>query len=103
MKWGFDTTHLGDDWPTLRDELGLTYAGRTAGAFYWYSPGLWMVTTCNPETGEYWERALRASDPGFCGYVGLEGQDNEVTRAVDAIKRLAAHVKGESPSKRDFV
>jgi len=69
--------------------------GRKYSKFYWTGPGLTIITTNNPNSGE------PHGTQGYAGYIGLEGDPDKVRQAAMLIK-AHADVKDESPGMRAF-
>jgi hypothetical protein len=105
LKWGFDLTDFGDNWPMFVKEIGLGTATRIKGAFEWRNDlGLRVVTQNNPETGEYGPgRDKREDAPGFASYMGAEGTPAEIERFAGLVRKYATFIKDESPGQRDFI
>lgn len=107
MQHGFDLTDFGENWPHFVAATGLHYVGKCqrGTAFEWASEfGVTMITHNNPSTGEYGPgRHMRDDEPGFAGYIGLDGPDAAVEEAVRLVHQYAVYIKDECAGSRPFI
>jgi hypothetical protein len=109
LKWGFDLTDIkASDWRKICAELNLTNyrgdqldSGHENGWVWMNDDGLRIITKNDPITGNYYGGG-RESEKDYASYIGIEGPDALVKKAVSLIKKYGDS-KGESPNKREFI
>ena len=67
-----------------------------------------VVTCVNPDTGEHYAAKdsdfyKQANEPGYAGYIGLQGPAAAVSRAAKAIRHHAEYVKDECAGRRSYI
>ena len=113
INWGFDLTSFGtaDKFKDILNKFGLKKYSKVKkdlgdGIFYymftWYKPGLKIQTGNNPLTGEYNQPNRRDPEKGYASYIGITGEESEVLKLKDEIKRVG-DIKDESPRRRDYI
>ena len=105
-KHGFDLTGFDspEDWKKVLSAAGITNQTPTRGSdgsFIWKGSSVTIVTGNDPISGEYMNKN-REKEPGYASYIGLEGDEAAVKKAVEVIKDLGDY-KDESPGKREFI
>lgn len=116
IEWGFDQTDFGraDKFKSLLTEMSLplkakpqtykTPGGNSYGVFVFEKRGLKLVTKNDPITGNYADGSnVRKPQEGYAGYIGIEGNENEVKKIVGLIKKKASSRGDESKGNRDFI
>lgn len=103
-KWGFDLTSIdGHAWKRIMTAIGIKSRPKNIeGAWHWRGEGVLVVTGNDPITGEYGTAGKRDAEPGYAGYIGIEGEPSLVKKAVSLIKEYG-DAKGDSPGKRNFI
>lgn len=107
--WGFDSTDF--DKPArfvkVLSAVGISSSQEPKrghiGEFIWKGSGITIVTGNNPITGEYMRPNLKDSEQGYASAIGIEGDPNKVALAVEAVKRNATYIKGQSEGEREFI
>jgi len=111
LKWGFDKVDMGSaaTWKKIVKAFRLKHSavnpnparfGPDYKRQHWKGSGLLIVTANNPITGH---RDEGGAGPGWAGYIGLEGDQQKVEKAVAMIKKLAVDIGGESKHKRSYI
>jgi hypothetical protein len=107
-KWGFDLVSFvgARGFANVLAAAGISASQEPGrghiGEFIWKGSGIVVVTGNNPITGEYMTPGRRESEPGYAGYMGIEGNSDKVARVVAAVKKYGDY-KDESPGSREFI
>jgi hypothetical protein len=107
-KWGFDLVSFvgAKGFANVLGAVGIHSSQEpsrgSGGEFIWKGFEIIVVTGNNPITGEDRTPGRREPQPGYAGYMGIEGDPSKVAAAVWAVKRYGDY-KGESPGRRDFI
>ena len=105
----FDLTDINaENWAILTD--GMTYSKNPIIDFSWdhdledmlkYNPyHTWknekvtIKTSNHPVTGDYYDTRLRQNEVGFASHINLEGDEDEVARIIEFVKKHADNIKG---------
>lgn len=70
--------------------------------FEFSSPGLLFISLYNPLTGVRSGAENPSHEPGFAGYIGLEGDESKLKEAVKFIKKNA-HCGEYAKNSRDYI
>ena len=71
--------------------------------FFWKGRDILIVTGNNPITGKFNNPQNRKPERNYASYIGIEGSEEKVKRAVELIKKYTSYRKGESKGRRDFI
>jgi len=71
--------------------------------YCWANEELLIVTGNNPITGVYRIPEKRTKQKGYASYIGIEGRDSAVSKAVNSIKKYAENYKDIDPRGWSFI
>jgi len=71
--------------------------------YCWANEELLIVTGNNPITGIYRIPGKKTKQKGYTSYIGIEGRDMTVSKAVNSIKKYAENYKDIDPRGRSFI
>ena len=71
--------------------------------FFWKGRDILIVTGNNPITGKFNNPQNRKPERNYASYIGIEGSEEKVKRAVELIKKYTSYRKGESKGRRDYI
>jgi len=71
--------------------------------YCWANEELLIVTGNNPITGKNSTPIHRPDEKGYASYIGIEGRDSAVSKAVNLIKKYADNYKYIDPRGRSFI
>ena len=71
--------------------------------FEWKNKDVKLITSNNPITGQYNNPKRRKPEKGYASYIGIVGDDQQVPKLVESIKKHARDIKDESRGRRDFI
>jgi hypothetical protein len=86
----------------FRVQRGIEYE-KVAYLYCWANEELLIVTGNNPITGEYSSPTDRPDQKGYASYIGIEGRDMTVAKALDLIKEYAEYYGDIDPRGRSFI
>ena len=105
-EYGFDLTDFKyNKFPVVLKNLGIKPKAKHMGrkGFYWKGSGILIVTGNNPITGEFNNPKSRKNETDYASYIGVEGDEKKVMKAVELIKKYARAIKGEDPKRRSYI
>ena len=112
-KAGFDYTEISpDNWKQVLSSVGIKSKPilvQTEDPLFnfkmwkWNGKNIFIVTSYDPLTGKNADKLNKPGDPGFAGYIGIEGESGLVKKVFSLIKKKADHIKGANPKDRDFI
>lgn len=111
---GFDLTDVAaPDWEKMLKEMSISDGVVTevrwdwtdAVMRYWTWAGSdgFIVTRCNPVTGEHLDPNIQELHHGELSYVGIEGTKEFVDKVFDYIRKHASFSKDETYGTRGFI
>jgi len=114
FKAGFDLTDISiEKWQKLLDKLKIAdgvlteerrdWTDVTSRYWLWAGNDGFVVTLCNPVTGEHLDSFALEPRLGTLSYVGIEGTKEFVDKVFDYIKKHASFYKDESYGERRFI
>jgi hypothetical protein len=106
-EYGFDLTDISsNDWKKLLKMFSIpTTPKLDKNTWVWQSKkhNVFIVTSNDPLTGKYAARGGRDNEPGYAGYIGIEGDKDLVNGIAKFIQKNADYIKGKSVGNRDFI
>jgi hypothetical protein len=106
-EYGFDLTDISSkDWKKLLKMFSIpTTPKLDNNKWLWKSKNnnVFIVTSNDPLTGKYAARGDRDDEPGYAGYIGIEGDKELVNQIAEFIKKNADYIKGKSVGRRSFI
>ena len=105
-KHGFDLSDFKPGgYKKVLKALGIPATADHQGSrgFFWKGRDILIVTGNNPITGKFNNPQNRKPERNYASYIGIEGSEEKVKRAVELIKKFTSYRKGESKGKRDFI
>lgn len=111
---GFDLTDIPiPKWQKLLEELKIAdgvvtelrrdWTDAVMRHWTWSASDGFIVTKCNPVTGEHLDQFIEDLRPGDLSYVGIEGTKEFVDKVFKYIKRHASDYKDCCYGKRPFI
>ena len=85
--------------------IGKDYVGKPTKScqFEWKNKDVKLITSNNPITGQYNDPKRRKPEKGYASYIGIVGDDKQVPKLAESIKKHATSIKGENPKEREFI
>ena len=103
-KHGFDLTDFKNKgYQVVLKNLDIPPVSKKGSyGWVWKGKDISITTGNNPITGEFFS-GLRKNEKDYAGYIGIEGKQDLVKKAVKLIKKYSTYIKDESPGRRDYI